>query len=417
MYNDIVLSTPSSIHIKTKNSQPSKPKEVWVKQELNVNIGAQQLQSDIKQILDSIVEAEREEYKAIVKQLEDARAYGLDFPGSNALARANAYKRAIAMGLWKGVKGLASFAWDLLKGAGKVMYEVALRTNPITAPEKFRQDLVALKKVHKQLEQFIDKDLETYAILVNDTHTQEMLMKFAEDYIDAQHSIEITEGAGVTAFDIILTIVTFGGGAVGSVRHIKNLNRLKPLFERLALLIKSRAIKRRVKKNQELMKSPQFQKDLSKVAISIEQIRLMKDKRLPLGFKNVDQFRAFNQELSVYLKKAGLNDAEVGLKGTSTTFYSENPSKPLGHHWDADASNLGDFDLNISSSTMVVKLNELNIKPSVKYRVYKTRDIQSSFPELDLFRLRWEQILGREVNFVGYPKPQSRDLTEYILGE
>jgi len=171
----------------------------------------------------------------------------------------------------------------------------------------------------------------------------------------------------------------------------------------------------RVKQNKKLEQSAQFDKDLNKVGVSKTQISAMRTKEVPLGFKDKEQFTQFKGELDDILKKSELNDAEIGLKGTSTTFYSENPSKPLGHHWDADPKNLGDYDLNVTSPSMVNKLNEAGVKPSEKYGVYKTRDIESNFPELNAFQEKWSDILGREVNFVGYPKQTGRDATEYIL--
>lgn len=106
---------------------------------------------------------------------------------------------------------------------------------------------------------------------------------------------------------------------------------------------------------------------------------------------------------------------EVGLKRTSTTFYSENPNKRLGHHWDADPAKLGDYDINITNPTMKAKLDELGIAPSEKYGVFKTKDINNTFQPLNDFRTKWSGELGRDVNFVGYPKPVTRDATEYIL--
>ena len=127
------------------------------------------------------------------------------------------------------------------------------------------------------------------------------------------------------------------------------------------------------------------------------------------------QFARFNSELDVAVRQAGLHDAEVGLKGTSTTFYSENPSKPLGHHWDANPAALGDYDLNVTSSKMVDIMRSVGISPSEKYGVFKTADMQGSFGALNEFRQNWSTTLGRDVNFVGYPAPRPRDITEYIL--
>ncbi|MDF3055777.1 MAG: Rhs-family protein [Gammaproteobacteria bacterium] len=177
----------------------------------------------------------------------------------------------------------------------------------------------------------------------------------------------------------------------------------------------SELIAQRVIDNQHLRNSPQFADDMAKVGVDDAMIARMWAKEAPLGFKSAEQFNAFKAEMDQAFKQADLADAEVGLKGTSTTFYSENPSKRLGHHWDADSANLGDYDINISSPTMKGRLDELGIAPSEKYGVFKTKDINNTFQPLDQFRTKWSGELGRDVNFVGYPKPVTRDATEYIL--
>jgi tetratricopeptide (TPR) repeat protein len=174
-------------------------------------------------------------------------------------------------------------------------------------------------------------------------------------------------------------------------------------------------IAQRVSQNNGLRNSSKYAADMAKVGITDQQIALMIAKEAPLGFKSAKQFDQFKSELDVMLKNAKLHDAEIGLKGTSTTFYSENPGKRLGHHWDADPKNLGDYDLNITSRSMVERLEKAGVSPSQEYGVFRTRDIQNNFPELDMFRSNWSKQLGRDVNFVGYPKPVARDLTEYIL--
>ncbi|AIY43034.1 Rhs-family protein [Collimonas arenae] len=174
-------------------------------------------------------------------------------------------------------------------------------------------------------------------------------------------------------------------------------------------------IAQRVSANALLRDSPQFAADMNKVGVTDEQIGTMFAKEAPLGFESPEQFGQFKTDLHGALNEAGLPDAEIGLKGTSTTFYSENPGKPLGHHWDADPLNPGDYDLNISSPKMVEQLQDANISPSEKYGVFKTRDINENFPALDKFQQEWSQKLGRDVNFVGYPETPLRDPTEYIL--
>lgn len=83
---------------------------------------------------------------------------------------------------------------------------------------------------------------------------------------------------------------------------------------------------------------------MAKVGVTDSQISQMFAKEAPLGFESPEQFSRFSEELNDALDASGLPDAQVGLKGTSTTFYSENPGKPLGHHWDADLLNPGDYD-------------------------------------------------------------------------
>ncbi len=175
------------------------------------------------------------------------------------------------------------------------------------------------------------------------------------------------------------------------------------------------AIELRQLANAELRASATFAEDMAKFGVTRGQIELMSQGKVPLGFKSEQQVAQFKSELDRALNKAGLPDAEVGLKGTSTTFYSENPSKNLGHHWDANPAALGDYDLNGTSSKMVDALTSAGISPSEKYGVFKTADMQGSFGALNEFRQKWSVTLGRDVNFVGYPAPQPRDLTEYVL--
>jgi len=216
-----------------------------VEYEPDIDAEVEATQKDIQQVLDGIILAEQKEYSDIEKQLKEARLFGLNFPGSNALAQVETYKSAMRTGVWNGIKGLAGFAWELIKGVGSVMYEFALRTNPITAPNKFKEDLQTLKSAHKELQQFADDDLETYAVLISDEKTHDMFVKFSEDYIKAQHSLEYAETGGQVAFDILLTIFTMGAGAVASVRHIEKLKRLKPLLGQLMELLKRRRLKKK----------------------------------------------------------------------------------------------------------------------------------------------------------------------------
>ncbi|WP_198263757.1 type VI secretion system Vgr family protein [sulfur-oxidizing endosymbiont of Gigantopelta aegis] len=204
-------------------------------------------QSEIQQILKQILNDEVKEAAAIEKKLQDARFYGFDFPGSNALAQIDLYKKAAENGVWNGLTGLANFAWELLKGTGSLMYELALRSNPITAPFKFREDLKALKTAHKELQQFADEDLETYAALLSDDATHQLFKQFSIDYLDAQHSLEYTETGGQVVFDILLTIFTVGAGLAASARHLSKLKKLQPLLKQMSTLLKRKQVKTKKK--------------------------------------------------------------------------------------------------------------------------------------------------------------------------
>ncbi len=143
--------------------------------------------------------------------------------------------------------------------------------------------------------------------------------------------------------------------------------------------------------NQELRNSPKFEDDLKKAGISKQQLEWMDNKQAPLGFEGPDQFGNFKQDLSEALTKSGLDDAAVGMKGTATTFYSENPGKPLGHFWDADPANPGDYDLNLASNKMAQAMKDADVQVSFKYGIYSTKNVNSQFPALEEFSSKWSE--------------------------
>ncbi len=176
-------------------------------------------------------------------------------------------------------------------------------------------------------------------------------------------------------------------------------------------------IKRRQSANDALRNTSQFQKDLGKANVSPQQLQLMNSKAAPLGFDSPEQFNDFKADLAKALKQDGLNDAQIGMKGTATTFYSENPGKSPGHFWDADPTKPGDYDLNLLSKKMAQQMTNEGIVPSQKYGIYRTADINSQFPALSDFSAKWTSTLGRDVNIVGYPADSIpvRDPTEFML--
>ncbi|MGI9599048.1 MAG: hypothetical protein ACR2QK_22985 [Acidimicrobiales bacterium] len=170
--------------------------------------------------------------------------------------------------------------------------------------------------------------------------------------------------------------------------------------------------------NGQLRRSPLFGRDTARVGVTDGDIDLMLARRKPLGFESEAQFQQFADELAEALDSAGLDDAEIGLKGTATTFYSENPGKPFGHHWDANPAEPADYDLNVTSQTMVDAFDAMGTELHPKYGIFRAQDMVDNFGPLDDFKQRWQAILDREVNFVGLPEgPNFRDPTEYIVVE
>ncbi|MET0401373.1 MAG: polymorphic toxin type 15 domain-containing protein, partial [Cystobacter sp.] len=138
--------------------------------------------------------------------------------------------------------------WEVLSGSGKALYELSLRLNPITAPQKFKEDLQALKDTYQALQRFADEDLEAYAVLMGDPSTYSLLWQFGQDFLSAQHSLEITEGGGELAFDVILAVITAGAGAVASSRHAAKLKKLKTVVDELVDSLKSKKRRQRTRR-------------------------------------------------------------------------------------------------------------------------------------------------------------------------
>ena len=207
--------------------------EVQVQYEPDIDQQVQQLKTQLQHGLDEIIAIERAEYKQKEKELQEARVLG-----SKELGRFIKYAGATLTGLGNGAAGLLEFVVDAVKGCGKALYELSLRTNPLTAPQKFAEDLKTLKATYKELKDFVDEDLEAYATLMSDPEVLRIFVNFGSQYLAAQHSLEMTEGVGELAFDVALTIVTGGTGMAANARHVGQLKKLKPLVDKLVDALK-----------------------------------------------------------------------------------------------------------------------------------------------------------------------------------
>src|SRR5262245_14068308 len=75
--------------------------------------------------------------------------------------------------------------------------------------------------------------------------------------------------------------------------------------------------------------------------------------RLPLGFKDHAQLTAFKADLDEVLEMTRVSGrsitALIQVTGASTTFYSENPDTPEGHHWDSAGPGKSDYEIDVFS--------------------------------------------------------------------
>ncbi|BBM02228.1 RHS repeat-associated core domain-containing protein [Microbulbifer sp. GL-2] len=155
----------------------------------------------------------------------------------------------------RGATGLGNAAWGLAVW-GKDVMEVAALVNPMrqarelsTATANYllydksfeESGKEYLSAVHREAvdvlgfdpskitKQQLELALEVAQVIYDEPALRDTIFRFAQDYVKAQHSLEITEMAGGGAFEIILTIVlaavTGGAGAVASL--VKNARLLK----------------------------------------------------------------------------------------------------------------------------------------------------------------------------------------------
>ncbi|MGI4815009.1 MAG: hypothetical protein ACRYG5_11050 [Janthinobacterium lividum] len=181
-----------------------------------------------------------------------------------------------------------------------------------------------------------------------------------------------------------------------------------------AYLVNQDQLAQRAEENQQLWQSPRAARDLAHAGIDAERIVLMRSKQLPLGFSDVAQYRQFKQELDAALRAENLVDATLSLSGTATTFYSDNPGKPLGHYWDDGVLEPSDFDMAISSETLATRLCSAGISVDKVFQVFGTSEIYAAYPALGEFTSKWSESLGRPVHIVGLPPARALKASDYV---
>ncbi len=191
-----------------------------------------------------------------------------------------------------------------------------------------------------------------------------------------------------------------------------------------ALELKPDPVEERRIKNKELAMQvlpnglTRLQADAAKVGVTAERLKAMDEGKCPLSFPSAEVFHEFKKELHDLMTDIGMADAVLRLKGTSTTFYSENPGKPLGHHFDANPKEPADVDIGIESKALTQQMAAAGVSPNPKIpSIFKTKDVMLQQPKLQAFSQKWTQKLGRDVNFVGLVDPSKPPAapTDYLL--
>jgi hypothetical protein len=133
--------------------------------------------------------------------------------------------------------------------------------------------------------------------------------------------------------------------------------------------------------------------------------------RIPLGFEGAAQlarFKADLEEVVANLRVGGRPITALALlAGASTTFYSDNPDTPEGHHWDKSGLGASDYDIDLCSPELAAALldspsaaaNEeiLEGGQHVYFRNGGDGGFYRAFPQFESLVRRWERELGRAI--------------------
>src|SRR5262249_50690883 len=123
---------------------------------------------------------------------------------------------------------------------------------------------------------------------------------------------------------------------------------------------------RRKVENERLVADPErLERDLGTAHGTMERFRRMRKgdparggERLPLAFESWEQYDQFKKEFAAVVDGLRINGKRVTAEarniGTSSGFYSGNPRKDLGHHFDRFApETMGDVDIELNSPELV----------------------------------------------------------------
>jgi hypothetical protein len=212
------------------------------------------VRSDIRNVLQQIVQQERIESRQLEKS----------YQAKSALGKTGAHIQHFSKGLheatgsfltWlKDVNDVVSINQRLLR-----ILMAAQAASHVESNSRYElfQKLVSEAEKKELVEALgfdpslitVEKITEVYSLaklIHDDQATQLIIAHFVENYIKAQHSLEWSEFSGGVSFEIILTallaVVTGGVGAIASLgaqaRKLSQMKKLGELFSELAELLK-----------------------------------------------------------------------------------------------------------------------------------------------------------------------------------
>lgn len=131
-----------------------------------------------------------------------------------------------------------------------------------------------------------------------------------------------------------------------------------------------------------------------------EQIDDMVLKRVPLGF-SAKEFEEAKLDLLKALRAENIDDGFALIDGSSTSFYSNNPSKKLGHHFKVKGVNKSDYDFKVFSSSFVTTMKEKGYNWKKHEGHFKSRWVEKEMPAIKEFNRKWSMRLRRNVTVIG----------------
>ncbi|QKF94315.1 hypothetical protein QKU48_gp0857 [Fadolivirus algeromassiliense] len=140
--------------------------------------------------------------------------------------------------------------------------------------------------------------------------------------------------------------------------------------------------------NKQKLDSNIIRNDMIKLTNSIDHYNMMIQHIKPLNFVTKSQYDEFISDLIDYISKK-IPKFRIRIKGTGTTFYSENPNpRKEYHYFDKDGIKTSDIDIMIEPHKDIIdnfKINNMDLDPSSNYFMNtKQYSRTSTFYILDL---------------------------------